>query len=1273
MNVTTTRPPRRVRALAACLAATAAWAATIASPWSPTAHAAPTVDQPTGQPTAVALPTAQTDGVVWSVAVVGNTVYAGGRFDHVRPAGTAVGDPAEVVRHNLMAFNLTTGELLPWAPDVEGQTYTSATAPDKFCKTVATNTYDCDSVFRIKASPDGSKIFVGGDFNTIDGQSRPRIAAFNTATGALDTSFKPQLNGRVRGLAITGSTVYVGGSFTSVNSTTTRTRLAAFDYSGTLLSWAPSADKSVWSMTVAPALNRVIIGGWFDTINTTSVHGLMAVDATSGAEVSWATRAISTSSIVTDLVNDGTAVYASGYNYQGSAGTARVEGRLAVNMSDGVVRWVDGCYGDTQSVTVMNGVVYGVSHEHDCTQLNVWPQQSPTNYQRLSGVTTTVGETFQGTTNALVTNAVTPLPSYTHFLPDFDGGPSTSAWKNGPWAVDNNGTYLVVGGEFLTVNGGAQQSLVRFAVPPVGPKTSAPKPFDTPVPTVQSDGSVRVSFPDTYDRDSTAVTYQLVRSDDTSTPVASMTLRNKGFWNLRTDTLVDRTLPAGVTVQYKLRAIDPDGNVTGTLWSSSVTGTGIPTVSRYAKKILSDAPAAYWRMGDTSGSTLRDTAAADDLTKGSGVTFGATGVVTDETDKAATFNGTSNGNAYNPISRYAPETFSEEVWFKTTTSQGGQLIGWGSSQTGSSSSTDRKLYLDNSGRVYFGVYPGVVKTINSASTYRDGNWHHTVATLGNDGMKLYVDGALVASDATVTRAQWRTGGYWRIGGDNISSSWTSRPTSSYINGTLDEVAVYNTALTASQVAAHFTAKSPAAPTASFTLTCTGLTCAVNGTGSSTPNGGVTGYSWNFGDGTTATAATATHTYAANGTYTVTLTITDSSSQTATTSQSVSVTNAAPSADFTLSCTARTCSVDSSPSTDSDGTIASSAWNFGDGATGTGTTASHTYAADGSYSVTLTVTDNKGATGVLTRTASVTGAAPTAAFTNSCTNLSCSFDAGSTQAGTAAMTGYNWNYGDGSTDSGVTTSHTFAASGIYTVTLTVTDADGKTGTATKTVQVTAAVVPGTIASDGFVRSVSNGWGSADVGGAWTVASTASNYAVSGGSATMTVPTSGSNRSAVLGSVAVTDVDQTVEASLSALPSAGSNYVYVIGRQVAANTDYRARVRLQSDGSVRLQFVRRAGSTTDTLIGSETLISGLSAPAGSAFKVRFQATGTSPTTLRAKVWAASGTEPASWQVTVTDSTAALQAAGAIGLGLTVSSSNTAVPVTATWRTYSAVTPA
>src|SRR5207249_3990491 len=152
------------------------------------------------------------------------------------------------------------------------------------------------------------------------------------------------------------------------------------------------------------------------------------------------------------------------------------------------------------------------------------------------------------------------------------------------------------------------------------------------------------------------------------------------------------------------------------------------------------------------------------------------------------------------------------------------------------------------------------------------------------------------------------------------------------------------------------------PMAAFTSSCTALTCSFTST-SSDPDGSISAYSWTFGDGATSTAQNPSHTYAVGGTYTVTLKVTDNEGATASTSKSVTVTapNQPPTAAFTASCSGLTCSFTSS-SSDPDGSISAYSWTFGDGATSTSQNPSHTYGAAGTYTVTLKVTDNQGATG-----------------------------------------------------------------------------------------------------------------------------------------------------------------------------------------------------------------------------------------------------------------------------------------------------------------------
>lgn len=176
------------------------------------------------------------------------------------------------------------------------------------------------------------------------------------------------------------------------------------------------------------------------------------------------------------------------------------------------------------------------------------------------------------------------------------------------------------------------------------------------------------------------------------------------------------------------------------------------------------------------------------------------------------------------------------------------------------------------------------------------------------------------------------------------------------------------------------------PLAGFTSNVTDLTAAFTDT-SSDSDGSIVSRSWTFGDGNSSTATNPSHTYATAGTYTVTLTVTDDDGATDNTSASVTVTdppNVAPVASFTSNVTDLSAAF-TDTSSDSDGTIVSRSWTFGDGNTSTATNPSHTYATAGTYTVTLTVTDNDGATDGAS--ASVTATAPTGAPCTACTQYS----------------------------------------------------------------------------------------------------------------------------------------------------------------------------------------------------------------------------------------------------------------------------------------------
>jgi len=205
----------------------------------------------------------------------------------------------------------------------------------------------------------------------------------------------------------------------------------------------------------------------------------------------------------------------------------------------------------------------------------------------------------------------------------------------------------------------------------------------------------------------------------------------------------------------------------------------------------------------------------------------------------------------------------------------------------------------------------------------------------------------------------------------------------------------------------------------------------------------------------------------------------------------------------------------------------------------------------------------------------------------------------------------------------------------------------------------------IASDAFGRSVSNGWGSADLGGAWTRVGSASNFAVSGGGGKVTMATKGSGPGTYLAGVSSSDSDSQITFALDKAATGGGVFTSLIGRRVDGVGDYRAKVHFLANGSVTLAISYYRADNVEVPAVPETTISGLSSGAGDSVTIRFQATGTGTTMLRASVWKAGTTPPATWQVSASDTTAGMQTTGGVGIALFLSGTATNAPVVATFQ--------
>ncbi|MBO3086541.1 LamG domain-containing protein [Cellulomonas fengjieae] len=1500
-----------------------------------------------------ALPTVQIDGVVWRQLVVGNTVYVAGKFSFARPAGSAAGTN-QTARNNMLAYDLTTGALITsFAPSFNAQ------------------------VKDLAVSADGRTLYAGGSFTTVNGQTRNRVAALDIPSGTLK-SWAPSVNAAVQGLAVHGSKVYLGGVFTTVGGQA-RPRVAAVDASSGAVQPFVAAvdDNQVNAVVVAPDGLSVVIAGNFTTVGGASSpgYGLARLDAASGASlplpVNSEIRNGGPSSAIGSLSTNGTYFYGTGWHY-GDGGNS--EGTFAASWATGELVWLEDCHGDTYSAAPVGDVVYLASHKHYCGNSGGFPQNEPWTFQHGTAVTNDVRGTNTADIYGYEDHPGTPRPEFLEWYPTFTPGNATGA-NQGPWTVAGNSSYVLFGGEFMGVNGKAQQGLVRFANRSIAPKKVGPAnkgPFFGLSVLSYRSGQVRLSWPGNPDKDDDTVVYDVYRQSTATAPIYSRTI-SAPFWKQPRTTFTDTTQAPGSAQRYKVVATDPDGNRAESDWMNVTVSS--EELSPYAQGVLDDAATSFWRLGEASGTTAFDWAGTDDLTTGAGVTRGAAGAIDGDPNTASTFSGTSTGSGATATPVAAPNTFTAEAWIKTTTTSGGKIIGFASSRTGNSGSYDRHVYMANNGRIVFGAYTGQTRTVTSTTSYNDGAWHHVVATLGANGMQLYVDGKRVAQRGDTTSGQDYQG-YWRVGGDNLGG-WPSQPTSAYFSGAIDDVAVYPSVLSTQQIREHYTdsgrtvdlppapadaygkavydaepdlywrfnessgstvndagpggnggtltgsftrqstgaltgvagnrsvtfgsagghAYSTAAftnpagytlegwfsttstrggkvvgfggsqtgesgsydrhvymeddgqlvfgtwtgvtntvttpasyndgswhhvmatqgadgmalyldgqlvgtnpatgaqdyagywrvggdttwgstspylagrydefavysralsandallhhglgsdgvapnlpPTSTFTAQVAGRSLTVDGAASADSDGSVQDYAWDFGDGATATTPTAQHAYPRAGTYVVTLTVTDDGGATGVSQQSVTVVNAPPSAAFMVTGQQfLEVTLDGSASSDPDGDLVDATWDFGDGTTGTGTTTQHTFAAGGTYPVTLSVTDDDGATRSVTHDVVVApNKAPVAAFTSTVSALTVQVDGTSSSdpdgavasyawtfgdAGTAttptavhtfdapgtypvtltvtdpqglqdsvtrsvtvttneapvavitptvadlsinvasagsadpdgSIVAYLWEFGDGATATTASAQHTYAAPGTYPVTLTVTDNLGATGTSSVPVEVTAPVV---FATDYFSRTAATGWGTADVGGAWTLSGAASQYRVAGGVGVASLNTAGVAPRGQLRTVSAADIDVTAQVSLDKLGNGGGTYVSLTSRASGWGSLYREKIWVRSVGTVALSLTRQ---TTTEAVLAQVNVPGLTLTPGAVLRTRFQTQGSNPTTLRARVWLDGTAEPTTWQVTSTDSTAELQDAGAIGIDTSLSGSATNAPV-------------
>jgi hypothetical protein len=313
------------------------------------------------------------DGIANSVDIQGNTVFVGGEFSE------AVKGRQSAPRANVMAVERTSGDLLPFVADTNG-------------------------VVRVVLS-DGVSTYIGGDFTTVNGVQRPRLAKVNAVTGALDTSFAPGIPVSVTDLVLAGNKLYVVGSFGQVNGVQRGGGALLDKRTGALdPTFSPNAQSRVTTVAISPDGAHLYlglagqIGPYLLDVNPVT-GGIQGPDF----------------SLINDYLRDVT-VGPDGTVYVAAGG--QMNSAIAIDPNTGRQRWRQRADGDVQAVKLSNGYLFFGFHDG-----------------------------FEGNTSLRILAAD---PATGDLDPDF--APLSGSYP-GVLSIDADGTFLAVGGLFGRMGG----------------------------------------------------------------------------------------------------------------------------------------------------------------------------------------------------------------------------------------------------------------------------------------------------------------------------------------------------------------------------------------------------------------------------------------------------------------------------------------------------------------------------------------------------------------------------------------------------------------------------------------------------------------------------------------------------------------------------------------------------------------------------------------------------------------------------------------------------
>jgi hypothetical protein len=476
----------------------------------------------------------QADATVWQMAYGAGRVWMIGDFTDLRPPDDPAG-VGDVPSPYLAELNAATG-----APDADIDTAHLFEGQPSGLTPLTRGA--------VALSPDGTTVYVGGNFTSVDGQEREHIAAFSASTGAL-LPWSPYVQGAVRSIATYGDVVYLGGDFGSVDHAPARFLAAVSSLDGAVVQWGPSqpyTNNAVAALAVSTDGSQVVVGGYFDEVDglTGSADGLTSyngaaviggigtpsagqLEPLAADQHAVPRRSVNCVSVVKDVVISG------GVAYFANEGTGEgcFDGTWAADLATGSLAWVNRCLGATQTLAVVGDYLYKGSHIHDCRSTN--PNGDPDNFPEVPK-----NENRHLTSESLATGYLGP------WYPDAHAGPNL-----GPRTMVTDGTQLFVGGDFTKVDGTLQQGIARFT-----PTSDYPTPRPA-APSVTKDrsGRITVRAVPPVDLDDPDLILELFRGGSNE-PIAETPVHSL-FWRQPVVSWVDDDVPSGARPHYRVQAV----------------------------------------------------------------------------------------------------------------------------------------------------------------------------------------------------------------------------------------------------------------------------------------------------------------------------------------------------------------------------------------------------------------------------------------------------------------------------------------------------------------------------------------------------------------------------------------------------------------------------------------------------------------------------------------------------------------------------------------------